>query len=315
MQVQCVRAWSISHVALEFDVKRPYPEDDGRPTCRGERPHLMTAGRKDRQNGSPHRLPVQLRPPRGKYRQESTAHGRHAAARCAGRWSRSCPLVHDLVPPCQLPAVRVVTVNPPRRRTRTPRLGSDPRARTDWTSARCACPCREGRRLQRASWLLVKAFAERIRDRRTAAVTGRIVAPATTLRTTSRTGHQRRARPSRGRGRRAGSTVACANVINPGLIDTGWMTPEIRESGTAHTPAGEFGTPQGHCRSRALPALRRRRLDRRTDPLQQRWVRDKLLTVRAECSHDISKRARPDSFPQDRTREERPADDVARGLS
>ncbi len=29
-----------------------------------------------------------------------------------------------------------------------------------------------------------------------------------------------------------------ANVINPGPIDTGWMTDEIRESGIAQTPAG-----------------------------------------------------------------------------
>lgn len=29
-----------------------------------------------------------------------------------------------------------------------------------------------------------------------------------------------------------------ANVINPGSIDTGWMTDEIRESGIAQTPAG-----------------------------------------------------------------------------
>jgi 3-oxoacyl-[acyl-carrier protein] reductase len=35
-----------------------------------------------------------------------------------------------------------------------------------------------------------------------------------------------------------------ANVINPGPIDTGWMTPEIRESGTKATPAGRLGTPQ-----------------------------------------------------------------------
>ena len=33
-----------------------------------------------------------------------------------------------------------------------------------------------------------------------------------------------------------------ANVINPGPIDTGWMTPEIREQCIAATPAGRLGT-------------------------------------------------------------------------
>ncbi len=34
-----------------------------------------------------------------------------------------------------------------------------------------------------------------------------------------------------------------ANVINPGPVDTGWMTEEIRASGVAQTPAGRLGTP------------------------------------------------------------------------
>jgi 3-oxoacyl-[acyl-carrier protein] reductase len=35
-----------------------------------------------------------------------------------------------------------------------------------------------------------------------------------------------------------------ANVINPGPIDTGWMTPAIAESGVAETPLGRLGTPR-----------------------------------------------------------------------
>jgi 3-oxoacyl-[acyl-carrier protein] reductase len=35
-----------------------------------------------------------------------------------------------------------------------------------------------------------------------------------------------------------------ANVINPGPIDTGWMTDSIRASGIAQTPLGRLGTPQ-----------------------------------------------------------------------
>lgn len=34
-----------------------------------------------------------------------------------------------------------------------------------------------------------------------------------------------------------------ANVINPGPIDTGWMTDEIRASGLAQQPTGRLGTP------------------------------------------------------------------------
>ena len=34
-----------------------------------------------------------------------------------------------------------------------------------------------------------------------------------------------------------------ANVINPGPIDTGWMSPQIRQMGVTQTPAGRLGTP------------------------------------------------------------------------
>jgi 3-oxoacyl-[acyl-carrier protein] reductase len=33
------------------------------------------------------------------------------------------------------------------------------------------------------------------------------------------------------------------NVINPGPVDTGWMTDEIRAAGLAHQPTGRLGTP------------------------------------------------------------------------
>ena len=35
-----------------------------------------------------------------------------------------------------------------------------------------------------------------------------------------------------------------ADVINPGPIDTGWMTDEIRVSGIAQQPTGRLGTPK-----------------------------------------------------------------------
>jgi 3-oxoacyl-[acyl-carrier protein] reductase len=34
-----------------------------------------------------------------------------------------------------------------------------------------------------------------------------------------------------------------ANVLNPGPVDTGWMTEEIRDLGAARTPAGRLGRP------------------------------------------------------------------------
>jgi 3-oxoacyl-[acyl-carrier protein] reductase len=35
-----------------------------------------------------------------------------------------------------------------------------------------------------------------------------------------------------------------ANVINPGPVDTGWMTDELRQSVVRQTPLGRLGTPQ-----------------------------------------------------------------------
>jgi len=35
-----------------------------------------------------------------------------------------------------------------------------------------------------------------------------------------------------------------ANVINPGPVDTGWMTDSIRDSGIRRTPLGRLGTPR-----------------------------------------------------------------------
>ena len=99
----------------------------------------------------------------------------------------------------------------------------------------------------RASWLLIKAFADRIPDRRTTEVTGRIVAL-----TSDHTAHNLPYGASKGALDRLVVAAAVelgprgvrANVINPGPIDTGWMTPEIRDQGTAQTPAGRLGTPR-----------------------------------------------------------------------
>jgi 3-oxoacyl-[acyl-carrier protein] reductase len=99
----------------------------------------------------------------------------------------------------------------------------------------------------RASWLLIKAFAERLPDRPTTEVTGRIIAL-----TSDHTIHNLPYGSSKGALDRLVTAAAVelgprgvrANVINPGPIDTGWMTPEIREQGTRATPAGRLGTPR-----------------------------------------------------------------------
>ncbi|WP_245916880.1 SDR family oxidoreductase [Nocardioides gansuensis] len=99
----------------------------------------------------------------------------------------------------------------------------------------------------RASWLLIKAFAERIPDRQTTEVTGRIVAL-----TSDHTVHNLPYGASKGALDRLvvaaavelGARGVRAIVVNPGPIDTGWMSPEIRELGTRQTPAGRLGTPR-----------------------------------------------------------------------
>lgn len=99
----------------------------------------------------------------------------------------------------------------------------------------------------RAAWLLIKAVAERIPDRQTTKVTARIVAL-----TSDHTVDNLPYGASKGALDRVVIAAAVelgprgirANVINPGPIDTGWMTPEIRELGTKQTPVGRLGSPQ-----------------------------------------------------------------------
>jgi 3-oxoacyl-[acyl-carrier protein] reductase len=43
--------------------------------------------------------------------------------------------------------------------------------------------------------------------------------------------------------RELGPLGISSNVLNPGPVDTGWMTPEVRESGTRQQPGGRLGTP------------------------------------------------------------------------
>jgi 3-oxoacyl-[acyl-carrier protein] reductase len=98
----------------------------------------------------------------------------------------------------------------------------------------------------RAVWLLIKAFAEHLPAETTTQVRGRIVAL-----TSDHTVHNLPYGASKGALDRVVVAAAVelasrgirANVINPGPVDTGWMTPEIHEACLAHTPAGRPGTP------------------------------------------------------------------------
>lgn len=97
----------------------------------------------------------------------------------------------------------------------------------------------------RAVWLLVKAFAERLPQEPSTEATGRIVAL-----TSDHTAHNLPYGASKGALDRIviaaavelGARGVRANVINPGPIDTGWMTDGIRDAALASTPAGRLGT-------------------------------------------------------------------------
>jgi len=100
----------------------------------------------------------------------------------------------------------------------------------------------------RATWLLVKAFAEQLPDGPAGGgeVRGRVVAL-----TSDHTAHNTPYGASKGALDRIvvaaalelGDRGVRANVVNPGPIDTGWMTEEMRASVVAETPAGRLGTP------------------------------------------------------------------------
>lgn len=100
----------------------------------------------------------------------------------------------------------------------------------------------------RATWLLIKAFAEQLP---VVDHGGRAKASIIAL-TSDHTTHNLPYGASKGALDRLVISAAVeladrgirTNVINPGPIDTGWMTDEIRAAGTAATPAGRLGTPR-----------------------------------------------------------------------
>lgn len=100
----------------------------------------------------------------------------------------------------------------------------------------------------RATWLLIKAFAEQLSPDPPAPgeVRGRVVAL-----TSDHTAFNTAYGASKGAldrvvvaaARELAHLGVRANVVNPGPVDTGWMDDAVRASGTAATPAGRLGTP------------------------------------------------------------------------
>ncbi len=96
----------------------------------------------------------------------------------------------------------------------------------------------------RGTWLLIKAFAEQFPQ---PSGSGRIVAL-----TSDHTAHNLPYGASKGALDRIVIAAAVelahlgitANLINPGPIDTGWMTPDLAEALAAETALGRLGRPQ-----------------------------------------------------------------------
>lgn len=96
----------------------------------------------------------------------------------------------------------------------------------------------------RATWLMIREFGLRFRG---APGTGRIVA-LTSDHTVGNVPYG----ASKGALDRITLAAAhelshlgvTANTVNPGPVDTGWMSPEAKEGLTAATPLGRLGTPQ-----------------------------------------------------------------------
>ncbi|MFN8049669.1 MAG: SDR family oxidoreductase [Ancrocorticia sp.] len=100
----------------------------------------------------------------------------------------------------------------------------------------------------RATWLLIKAFAEQLP---TGVAPGEVGGHIVAL-TSDHTAHNLPYGASKGALDRIVIAAAIelldrgvrSNVINPGPIDTGWMNDEIREWGIQETAARRLGTPQ-----------------------------------------------------------------------
>jgi 3-oxoacyl-[acyl-carrier protein] reductase len=94
----------------------------------------------------------------------------------------------------------------------------------------------------RATWLLIREYGRRFRG---APGTGRIIA-LTSDHTVGNLpyGASKAALDRITLAAARELTGVTANVINPGPVDTGWMTSEIRDDVIRQTPLGRLGTPR-----------------------------------------------------------------------
>jgi 3-oxoacyl-[acyl-carrier protein] reductase len=96
----------------------------------------------------------------------------------------------------------------------------------------------------RASWLLIREFAERYRD---VDGRGRVVAFTSDAVVGNVPYGATKGALDRvviAAARELAHLRVSANVVNPGPVDTGWMTDELREQVNAATPLGRGGTPE-----------------------------------------------------------------------
>jgi 3-oxoacyl-[acyl-carrier protein] reductase len=96
----------------------------------------------------------------------------------------------------------------------------------------------------RASWLLVKEYAER---HRTEPGSGRVVALTSDAVVGNLPYGSTKGALDRmviASARELAHLRVSSNVVNPGPVDTGWMTDELRDRIQAATPLGRGGTPQ-----------------------------------------------------------------------
>ncbi len=96
----------------------------------------------------------------------------------------------------------------------------------------------------RATWLLIREYGQRFRG---APGTGRIIS-LTSDHTVGNLpyGASKAAldRITLAAAHELAHLRISANVVNPGPVDTGWMTTDIRQSGIRQTPLGRLGTPR-----------------------------------------------------------------------
>jgi 3-oxoacyl-[acyl-carrier protein] reductase len=94
----------------------------------------------------------------------------------------------------------------------------------------------------RASWQLVKAFAEQAGDRGGAIVA--LTSDATVFNVPYGSSKGALDRMIGAAARELGDRGIRANLVNPGPVDTGWMDDELRERLIARQPTGRLGTPE-----------------------------------------------------------------------